>query len=214
MSAVIEPKAIIFDLDGTLINSEPSHKEAELKTFEILGVPVTEDVLLPCTGLNLKAMLEVMNQTYGCQLTPEIFLEVEAPILGAMVGEQITVFEDANNLLDQLEGIPLGLCTSSLPWYVDIVLNRFPDLAIRFQSLVTAAEVTNSKPHPEAFQIACAKMGCEPHEVIAVEDSLNGLLSAKQAGCYTVGVDRLNRGHLNDHADLLLRRLDAMVEFL
>lgn len=210
---LFSPQAIVFDLDGTLIDSEPSHKASELETFALLDVPITADVLLPCTGLTLGAMLENMSTLYGKPISVEEFLEVQEPILGAMIGREIQVFPDADRLLDRLHGMPLAIATSSMPWYLERVLNRFADLAVRFQAVVHAGDVRQGKPHPEPFQKACRAVGFEPSVCWAVEDSANGVRSAKDAGCFVFGIDRDHHHHL-EAADVVLHSLDDLPEFL
>lgn len=181
----MDAKAVIFDLDGTILDSEPWHKKAEIEAFGLLGYSVVEEDLLPYVGTTLVHMLGAI--TPG--VTKERFLEVEQPILTRFIREEMVAFEDAVALLHRLH-VPCGLATSSLRWYVDETSARFGFLVDRFDVRLCADDVTFGKPHPEMFLKACERLEVDPGDALVIEDSRNGVLAALAAGCQTVGVDR------------------------
>ena len=85
----------------------------------------------------------------------------------------------------QAAGLPYALVTSSEPLVVDAVLAK---LDVEFPVIVCAADVSHAKPDPEGYLLAAAKLGVEPREAIALEDSVNGVLAAEAAGYRTVAV--------------------------
>lgn len=85
----------------------------------------------------------------------------------------------------QEAGLPYALVTSSEPEVVDAVLSK---LHVEFPVIICAADVSHAKPDPEGYLLAAAKLGVEPQQAIALEDSVNGVLAAEAAGYRTVAV--------------------------
>jgi HAD superfamily hydrolase (TIGR01509 family) len=177
-------KAVIFDLDGTILDSEPWHKKAEIEAFSALGYTVSEPDLIPYVGTTLVHMLGALAPG----LKPEAFLEVEQPILTGYIRTEMAPFQDAVDLIDRLR-VPCALATSSMKWYLDETSRRFPFLH-NFVCRYCASDVTHGKPHPEMFLLACAGLGVAPGDTLVIEDSRNGILAALAAGCQVIGIDR------------------------
>ncbi len=203
----MSPLAVIFDLDGTLIDSEPWHKSAELETFAHFGLEIRVEELMPYTGKILKDMLAGLAPG----MTVETFLEVERPILARHIEENIHRFADATRLVESLS-VPLAMATSSMRWYVEAMCTRFPELATSFSVRVCQADIQNGKPDPEIMLLAADQLGVDPGACWVIEDSRNGVLSARAAGCYAIGVDRHGEGHLDDVAHRVVRSLDMLIE--
>ncbi len=196
--------AVIFDLDGTILDSEPLHKRAEIETFSQLGYEVTESQLLPMVGTPLRHMLSVITPA----LTVDEFLDVQRPLFEKMILEEMELFPDAVRLISRLS-LPLGLATSSMQWYVDFTSAKFPLLREAFSVRLCAADVTNGKPDPEIFLRSFQLLGVPPDRTMVIEDSRNGVRAAKAAGCLTIGVDRHGMIDLSE-ADLVVQSLDDL----
>ena len=196
--------AVIFDLDGTILDSEPLHKRAEIEAFSQLGYEVTESQLMPLVGTPLRHMLSVI--TPGLQV--DAFLEVQVPLFKHLIREELELFADAVRLMNRLT-VPLGLATSSMPWYVDFTSEKFPILKERFAVRLCSADVINGKPDPEIFLSVCERLQQAPSRVLVIEDSQNGVRAAKAAGCYAVGVDRHGLIDLSE-ADRVVATLDEL----
>jgi len=177
--------AIIFDLDGTILDSEPWHKKAEIEAFKTFGIAITEADLLPWVGTTLPHMLGGIAPG----LTVDEFLAVEQPILAGYISSEMEAFEDAQRLVERLE-VPLALATSSMRWYVDATTERFPWLDSRFAVRRCQADISNGKPDPEIFLQVCEAMGFEPSRCLVIEDSPNGVAAGRAAGCKVVAVQR------------------------
>jgi len=177
--------AIIFDLDGTLLDSEPWHKKAEIEAFKTFGIEIGETDLIPFVGTTLPHMLGGIAPN----LTVDEFLAVEQPILAGYIAEQMEAFADAERLVDRLK-FPLALATSSMRWYVDATTQRFPWLESRFTVRRCQADITKGKPDPEIFLQVCEALGFEPGRCLVIEDSPNGVAAGRAAGCKVVGVQR------------------------
>ncbi|MCW5939265.1 MAG: HAD family phosphatase [Fimbriimonadaceae bacterium] len=181
--------ALLLDLDGTLIDSEPWYKRVELETLHSLGVPVTLEEMMGYTGTVLDFWLAAVNERHGSSLGKEDFLEPYRPKMVRHLEEDVEMFPDAQRLLDRISG-PMAIVTSSLDWYVDVALRRFPVLKEKSQAIVCAADVQRGKPDPEPYLVAAARLATDPSTCTVVEDSQNGVLSGLAAGCRVVAITR------------------------
>lgn len=199
--------ALLFDLDGTLIDSEDAHKAAEVETFRSLGYNFTQDQLLGFTGVPYRAML--------AQIAPDLsldtFFAAHKERLLALVGTRIVPFSDVEDCLARVSADASMIVTSSPRWYVQKVLDTFPIFRSVFQGFICADDVKNGKPDPEAFIAGAAALGLSPSECTAIEDSTNGIASAKAAGCYTIAVRRDPRLDLSQ-ADAVISSLAELVD--
>jgi beta-phosphoglucomutase-like phosphatase (HAD superfamily) len=198
---------LLFDLDGTLIDSEAAHKAAEVETFASLGYTFSEAELFPFTGVPYKAMIAAIAPS----LPLDRFLGAHKANLIARVGSEIGPFYDVEECLARYVPGPMALVTSSPSWYVDAVLAAFPFISSSFATLVSADDVSNGKPDPEPFALAASRLGYDASLCTAVEDSANGIASAKAAGCYVIAVRRDDRLDLSE-ANAVIGSLEELPE--
>ncbi|MBI5705828.1 MAG: HAD family phosphatase [Armatimonadetes bacterium] len=190
-------KGILFDLDGTLIDSEPWHKKAELEAFHAMGLAIEKEDISMYVGTTLPRMLEDLNARFSSSLTVESFTKTQKPILSGYIARQIQVFPDVLPFLPRIRERRAAIVTSSVEWYVEAVRKRFAgEIGHLFETLVCERDVVFGKPHPEPFLLGASRLGLETCDCAAFEDSVNGVRSAKAAGCYVIGVDRERHGHL------------------
>lgn len=184
-----KPRAVVFDLDGTLIDSEALVKEAHFAACAELGVTMTDAQFLSLVGLHREANDLQLKGYYGEDFPLEHFIGLTR----AHVGDRVAPLKaGAVELMDALDeiGLPFGLATSSRrPW----VKRHFAahSLDARFRVVVTRQDVVEGKPHPEPYLHASKLLGAEPADVLALEDSYAGITSAHAAGCMTVMVPDL-----------------------
>lgn len=178
------PQAVVFDLDGTLIDSEALVKEAHFAACNALGVTMTDAQFLSLVGMHREANDAQLRVFYGADFPLERFIEQTR----AFVGQRVAPLKPgALELMDALEALraPFGLATSSRrPW----VERHFAahGLTPRFATVITRADVVNGKPDPEPYLKAAAALGHAPRDVLAIEDSHPGVRSAHGAGCMTI----------------------------
>jgi sugar-phosphatase len=178
--------AYLFDLDGTLIDSESAHKAAEVETFAELGYNFTVADLYRFTGVPYRAMIAEIAP----ELSIEDFFEVHKPRLLGCIGTMILPFDDVDACLFELSRHQAAIVTSSPSWYVDAVRSSFGVFGSVFDAVVSGDDVKIGKPDPEPFVLGASRLGADPGNCIAIEDSPNGIASAKAAGCYTIAVRR------------------------
>ena len=189
MSLPRRPLAVVFDLDGTLIDSEALVREAHFAACDKLGYAMSEAQFLSLVGLHREANDIQLKRFYGDDFPLEDFIAATR----AHVGERVAPLKPgAIELMDALDDLrlPYGLATSSRRPWVDRHFAAH-GLAERFKAIVTRLDCAEGKPHPEPYLKAAALLGAEPEHVLALEDSHAGVTSAHAAGCMTVMIPDL-----------------------
>lgn len=189
MSLPRQPLAVVFDLDGTLINSEALVREAHFAACDKLGFTMSEAQFLSLVGLHREANDAQLKGYYGDDFPLEDFIAATR----AHVGDRVAPLKPgAAELMDALDemALPFGLATSSRRPWVDrhFAAHR---LAHRFRAIVTRLDCAEGKPHPEPYLKAAAALGVAPGSTLALEDSHAGVRSAHAAGCMTVMIPDL-----------------------
>ncbi|MGH8886778.1 MAG: HAD-IA family hydrolase [Egibacteraceae bacterium] len=200
--------AAIFDVDGTLVDSERhGHRVASNLAFEEFGLADRWDeepygALLEITGGRPRLHAYLASRGWPQEARDELIPRLhrrKTEILAEMIDQgRIQPRPGVSRLLAELEDADatLAVATTGSRGWVERLLNRLFGLE-RFAVVVTGDEVSCRKPHPEAYTRALAELGRPPHEVVAVEDSANGLAAARGAGLtclvvvnsYTAGQD-------------------------
>ena len=214
MSNPSQFKAILFDMDGTLVNTEPLHEEAWHDTLAQFNLQLSSDWFDRYTGSTDRILMTEVIQHYGLTVDVNDLLEEKRNRFLDMAQTRSQVFSGAKEGLSVLQKkYPLALVTSSSRMGADHVL-KVTGLDHFFQTTVTFDDVVNHKPDPEPYQKAINFFDLQPHECIAVEDSVSGSRSAKAAGCYTIGVlNSVTASKLNE-VDQILPTTQDVMEFL
>lgn len=184
-----QPKAVVFDLDGTLIDSEALVQEAYMAAAARHSVPFTHEQFLSLVGQH-RAHSEMKMREYFGQSFP---LEDFYATVGEHIGDSHAPLKPGvAALFEWLDkaATPFALATSSGRGWVDKHF-RAHDLARRFRGVVTREDVTNGKPHPEPYLKASTMLGHLPVDVLAIEDSPIGVASAHAAGLMTIVIPDL-----------------------
>jgi mannitol-1-/sugar-/sorbitol-6-phosphatase len=182
-------EAILFDLDGVIIDSEPLHEKAFRQTSLHLGRDLTQEEVA-----SLKGTVEEIGAAKLLEYNPTATLSV------------VEVMEYHNNtfkaLFDQMRLIPgsrefiqkahkkgfkLGLTTSALRENQQRIFEMF-NLGPFFSTIITGQDIINGKPHPEPYLKTAEKLGVAPTNALVIEDSVNGVRSGKAAGCRVIAI--------------------------
>ncbi len=208
-------KAIIYDMDDLMVNSDPLHAEAwekllsgfnhkfndlpiELRT-KFIGMRVIDVCKEIINTLKLSTNLE---KFYERRI--EIFLELVHNKLEAMPGllKSLKLFKD--------NGFKIALASSGTKQYIQLVLNRF-NIEDYFNIIVSGDCVKIGKPHPETYLVACKKLRFNPVECLVLEDAKNGIESAKAAGCKCIAIISSHTPPQDySKADLVLNSLNEL----
>lgn len=183
------PKAVVFDMDGLMFNTEDIYFAVGQELLRRRGKEFTRELSDAMMGRPPKASFEVMIQWHDLKDTwQELAAESEDLFIQAIPG-RIAPMPGLMPLLGALEaaGIPKAIATSSSRRTLQAVLAPF-DLEPRFAFTLTAEDVTHGKPNPEIYLQAGARFGLPPGEMLVLEDSEAGCQAASAAGAITVAV--------------------------
>lgn len=182
------PAAVLWDMDGTLIDTEPYWMASEHELVESFGGTWSEEHGRALVGSDLIDAAGYIAEHGPVPLPPEEIVERLLDGVIARLELGIPWRPGARELLGDLQaaGIPCALVTMSWRRFVDPVLAELPPGT--FQVVVTGDEVTHGKPHPEPYVRGAELLGVDPRDCVAIEDSPTGLRSAVDAGCRVLGV--------------------------
>ena len=190
-----KPEAVIFDMDGVLIDSEPIHIEIEKKLFKNLGIDVPEIVHRSYMGASNEFMYSDLRSRFGLSESVGELMERDELFRTDYFNrlDAIPLNDGLISLLDDLKsaGIKLAVATSSSPEIAHILLSR-GGINRYFDAIITTSEAGKSKPLPDVYLLAAKRIGVAPEKCIVFEDSPNGLLAAKSAGMYCIVIQSDN----------------------
>lgn len=210
--------AVLFDLDGTLIDSEFFYFSNWQPILSAeFGLEISyEDWIEFFAGHTLVANVQLLATKWGIQTTQEFMWDATRANYAKSDMTKINLMPFAREILTALKekGIRLGLVTSSYRTTVDAVLGKHQLLDF-FEIFVTRENVSQAKPNPEPYLLASSLLGITPGELIAIEDTSTGCASAKAAGlhCIAVSQHESERAKLTA-ADRLCYSMDEVLKML
>lgn len=184
---VSDLRAVIFDMDGVLTDSEPAFYAAINDVLAEYGHHISVEDYAPNIGSSTPATWTTMIDRFNLPVSLDDIIEQYDPPLMARLREPRAALPGARDLIEQLRArhIPIALCTASYMHWVEAILGG-AGLTGLFDALSTADVVVHTKPDPAPYVLAAEKLGFPPEQCIAIEDSHHGLTSALAAGCYIV----------------------------
>lgn len=183
-------KAVLFDMDGVIVDTEPLHHKAYHLMFEEFGLEVSAELYESFTGQSTKNICTLIVNYFKLNKDP---LQLE--LIKRHHFNHLFDHDPALQLLDGVieiiedyyrNNVTMVLASSASRSTIDRVFDRF-NLNKYFKAKHSGAELTSSKPHPEIFINAAASSGYHINECMVIEDSTNGILAAKRAGIFCVG---------------------------
>ncbi|WP_312856230.1 HAD family hydrolase [Nocardioides pelophilus] len=176
-------KAVLWDMDGTLVDTEPYWMATEVELAEEYGATWTTADAQHLVGNSLISSGHYIRERTGIPLSAEQIVERLLDGVVARVQHAVPWCPGARELLLALKdaGVPCGLVTMSYQRFVAPILEHLPPET--FRVVVTGDQVDNGKPHPEPYLTAAAALGVEPEDCVAIEDSPTGATSAAAANC-------------------------------
>lgn len=211
------PEAVLFDLDGVLLDSMPWHVRSWQEVFRELGAEVESRFIYLHEGALERSGLAKMLTETGCPCTDddiERLLTRQIEVFNQNYANRVKPFKDALKVLVALKekGLRLALVTSSS---AAVVRRSVPgELLDQFEAIVTSSDIQNFKPHPEPYLKGLAGLGLEAGRAVAVENAPAGLASAKGAGLYCYGLTTTLEPADLHQADLVLNSLTELVNEL
>lgn len=178
-------KAIIFDMDGVLVDSEPFHIEIEKQQFLQSKLSVSNEEHSQYMGVASDVMWKEIAEHHSINVSVEDLIE-QFKIKSIQYFSELEEIPIMPGLVDFLEKLsrnnfPMAVASSSYPEIIKIILEK-TGLRKYFQVVVSSQEAGKSKPEPDVFLLAARKLGIPAKECMVVEDSANGIKAAQAAG--------------------------------
>jgi HAD superfamily hydrolase (TIGR01509 family) len=181
-------EAVVFDLDGVLVDSEPVWEQVRRRVVAEHGGhwdPGTQDRLM---GMSTGEWARYLSADLGVALTPDQVADTVVAAMADRYREHLPLLPGAVAAVTRMaERWPLGLASSAPRSLIETVLDA-SGLRPRFAATVSTEEVARGKPAPDGYLTAAERLGVPPRACAAVEDSSNGLRSAAAAGCQVIAV--------------------------
>ncbi len=209
-------KAIVFDMDGVLTDSEPFYREAINRILAEHGYSLSEDDYKAVLGHGIPETWEWMLAHFDLPYTlDEVMLEYDQ-VVERVLRERVKPTPGLQDLLASLKkrGLKMAVASASYSNWVDAVLVK---LGVKqyFSVVLSANMVRNGKPHPEIYLTAAEKLGVPPRDCLAVEDSPTGIKAAKAAGMRVVAlVTPYTQDMDTSQADARIESLTQLIEHL
>ena len=194
--------ALIFDFDGTIVDTEPLHEAALRAALAPLGIPVEEGVTI---GLSDEEAIRRACDQAGVPRLSEsdalaTFERKVAGFADSLDRDSVVVYPGAVELFrEAAEVMPVGICTAAMRTEV-IPIIEWLGIGASLGTLVTSDDVSRKKPAPDGYLLACDRLGVEPRRALALEDSPRGVQAAVDAGLCTLAIGHTTPEGALDHA--------------
>ncbi len=206
-------KAILWDFDGTLVDSEEIWFEVVAEVFEKFGHKITPKIYQKYLGLTIEAILERLKVDLNIHISVDDF---RAQITKKLTAHDIPLVDDAFATLSNLHklGITMGVVTAShLAWNKPILIHH--DIFQFFKFIVSQDDVDNNKPHPESYLKAIDLLQIPLDEIIVVEDSSVGITAAHDAGLRVIAkLGKFNSSEYLSDADYIINELKEVTKIV
>jgi HAD superfamily hydrolase (TIGR01509 family) len=203
-------KAVVFDLDGLMFNTEDIFNEVGRLVLARRRKEMTRELLQQMMGRRAPEALRIMIDFHELSDTVPGLIDETRALFTELAVDRLAPMPGLYVLLEHIEsrGLVKGVATSSGRPYLEEILNRF-ELLERFHVTLTAEDVTHGKPHPEIYQTAAERLGVAPHEMLVLEDSHAGTTAGVSAKAVVVSVPNDHSRYQDfSHAAYVASRLD------
>lgn len=184
-------KAILFDMDGVLIDAKDWHYKALNKALGLFGIQISRyDHLNTFDGLPTKVKLEMLSKRYYLPKELHSFInELKQSYTVEMINEKCHPTFNHEYALSKLhlDGYKIAVCSNSIRKTIKLMMQK-AELSSYLDLIVSNEDVKKAKPDPEMYQTAISKFGLSPEECIVVEDNPNGIAAGKAAGASVLEV--------------------------
>ena len=185
-------KAVIYDLDDLMVNSNPLHTEASDKVLQKYGVSqkkLPEHIRAKFIGMRVSDILKNLIDYFQLGVNLEDLREKRSAIFLELVRKKLQVMPGLFQSLKlfRQNKFKIALASSGTKKYINIVLEKFK-VADYFDVIVSGDDVKRGKPSPETYFIAVKKLSIRPSQAVVLEDATNGIAAAKAAGCFCIAI--------------------------
>jgi len=207
-------KAVIFDMDNVIVDSEIHHLEAEKQVLEKHGITRTNEEASKYCGVKDEIMFAEYIKEHSLDVTPHEMYKEKEGLICKLLDENAQPVKGSIELLKRFKekGMKVALASSSYEKIVDLVLTKL-NIKDEFDAIVTGSDDLKSKPNPDIFLEAAKRLNTAPEECIVIEDAHNGVKAAKAASMKCIGFNFF-RGTNQDlsKADIIVDDLSELIE--
>ncbi|MBP9191395.1 MAG: HAD family phosphatase [Ignavibacteria bacterium] len=206
-------KAVIFDMDGVLIDSEPAYLEMNLKMFEQFGIEMDEENYKALVGIPSVPMWKFLKEKYELKNEVSEFINLEKKRMLEILDSDIITkpVTGIKELMDDLKSFnfKLSVASSSAKDNINFVLEKLK-IKDNFEFIISGEDVVNGKPFPDIFLKVSDFFNISPEKCFVIEDSVNGIKAANSAGMNSIGFinDGTNTQDLSK-ADIIINNFDS-----
>jgi HAD superfamily hydrolase (TIGR01509 family) len=207
-------QTVIFDMDGVIVDTEPVHSYAYFQHFAELNIDVSKDMFTSFMGNSTRNTFQKLKELFPIEGEVEELIQRKRTLFNDAFDSKkdLYLIEGVEKLIQDLHqnGMQLILASSAAKVTIDRVFSRF-NLHQYFSHIVSGEDFPHSKPHPAIFEFAASLSAAPKENCIVIEDSTNGIKSAKAAGLFCVGYNSEN-SKLQDLslADVIVQSLDDL----
>jgi len=182
-------RAVVFDLDGLMLNTEDIFDHAGRELLLRRGMEMTEEIHHQMLGRRPAEAFRILKELTGLAEETVVLMRETKEIFDAYAEQHLATMPGLYELLDRIDSraTPKAVATSSPRDYMTPLLQKF-ELTDRFVTTLTAEDVTHGKPNPEIYITAASRLGVQPEEMLVLEDSETGTRAAASAGAFAVAV--------------------------
>ncbi|MEJ6950788.1 HAD family hydrolase [Natronospora cellulosivora (SeqCode)] len=203
-------KAVIFDMDGVIIDSEPIHYQVNQLLYKELGIKVSDEEYSTFIGVSNSDHWTILKKKYNLSDSiEELVMRQNEGNISHLQDSDEKAIPGILELLKELEenNIKIALASSSGMKYIEAVLDKF-GIDAYFSVKVSGEEMDKGKPNPDIFLEAAKRLELNPEDCLVIEDSENGVKAAKKAGMRCIGHINPNSG--NQDLSLADERVDSI----
>lgn len=200
-----EPKAVLWDFDGTLVDTEPVWQATEAGLLAEHGVTFTAEQWEAMTGQDARLSAAAIAAATGHTDVDATLDELQSRVVAHIRSHDLPYLPGSRELLAELaqRGIPCAIVTASSGFVLTAAATRLPS---NVEFIITSDDVTHTKPHPQGYLLAMERLGVQPSEVLILEDSVPGTQAALASGAVVYAVPSVplephRRMHVGDGLD-------------
>ncbi len=207
-------KAVLFDMDGVIVDTEPLHRKAYFKMFDEVQIKVDQQLYESFTGQSTLNICKRLVVDFHLQQLPEELVKLKRKHFKYLFehDKELALIDGVLALIKDYyaHGLELVVASSASMPNINRIFERF-DLNPYFSGKFSGADLKQSKPHPEIFIKASESTGFKKSECMVIEDSTNGLKAAKAAGIFCVGYNSKNsKGQDYDLANMVVSSFEEI----
>lgn len=198
-------KAIIFDMDGVISDTEVAQSEAEAKLLKKYGINLTtEEIMEKYSGVKDREWIGALIKEFNLSVNLDNLIEEKYQKLMRV---EIRPMDGSVELINNFKNndFKLAVASASPPEFINLVLRELK-ISGKFEILTSASELEKGKPDPQIFLLAAQRLKLKPEECLVIEDGINGMIAAKRAKMKCIGLVKI-KDYQKYPADLLVNSL-------